>query len=928
MGQDVRDAKSIFLEAVEQVPPDQWPDFLRKACGDDEALLTRVQRLLDAHLGSEGFMARPAAAFVESEPIAERPGETVGRYKLLEEIGEGGMGVVYMAEQLEPVRRKVAFKIIKPGMDTRAVIARFEAERQALALMEHPNIAHVFDAGATDSGRPYFVMELVYGIPLTEYCDQNQLTTRERLELFVQVCQAVEHAHQKGIIHRDLKPAHVMVTLYDSVPVPKIIDFGIAKAIKGQLTEKTLFTSHGQMIGTPLYMSPEQAELSGLDVDTRSDIYSLGVVLYELLSGSTPFDSKRVRESGYHEIRRMIREEEPPRPSSRISTLGARRKGDSPPVEKGTVPFSAATVAANRKTDPVKLSQVLRRDLDWIVMKALQKDRTRRYQTASDFARDIQRYLSDNPIEARPPTLADRAAKWARRHRPMVWSTAVLLVLSLIGSLLSTLLIAREQQRTAHAYQEKNEQLEATERAEELAKQQERLAKEQERLAKEQYKLAEAQKEEAIKQRDIAEQSLYLARLRLCQHDWEQGQIGRLHDSLDSLVPKPGERDLRSWEWYYYLSLCHRDVLTFRGHRPGVSRVAWRPDGRLLASSDTDGAVKIWDPTTGKEICSLESRRPYLDAIAWSPDGQRLAFETGNAGTVKIWDAATGRELRELSGHSDPVLWMAFSPDGRRLATASRDKTAKIWDAESARTLFTLADHPCSVERLAWSPDGKHLVSGHFDGALVLWDATTGKEVRTFANQHGRIHSVGWSPDGSRVAAGTFGRVLIWDTATWKQDRELPTRHRDAVSIAWSPDSAKLAIAYAESTVEIWDANKYAMVCTHRGHTAEVPCVAWSPDGSRLASASWDQTVKIWGASVDPDARTLSGHTAAVTSVAWSPKAPYLASASSDHSVKIWDGQTGKNLLTIQHPDAVFAVVWSPDGKWLASGVNDWTFAN
>ncbi|MGA2255923.1 MAG: serine/threonine-protein kinase, partial [Thermoguttaceae bacterium] len=373
------------------------------------------------------------------------------------------MGVVYMAEQREPVRRKVALKIIKLGMDTREVIARFEAERQALAMMDHLNIAKVLDAGETASGRSYFVMELVRGIHLTDYCDQNELTTRERLELFVQVCQAVNHAHQKGIIHRDIKPSNVMVTLYDGVPIPKVIDFGVAKATNAQLTERSVFTHYGQMIGTPLYMSPEQAEMSGLDVDTRSDIYSLGMMLYELLTGSTPFDQERVRAAGYDEIRRMIREDDPPRPSSRISTLGA----------------AATTSSGHRKTDPARLSHLLRGDLDWIVMKAIQKDRTRRYQTASDFAQDIERYLHDEPVAARPPTLADRAAKWARRHRPLVWSAVVLLVLGTIGSLISTLLIAG-------AYAEKNHQLTATEKAEQAAREQEGIAKQQEGLAKEQ----------------------------------------------------------------------------------------------------------------------------------------------------------------------------------------------------------------------------------------------------------------------------------------------------------------------------------------------------------------------------------------------------------------------------------------------------------
>ena len=456
MDSTTQKAKEIFISFAGKIPEQEWDARLEAACEGDESLKHRVWALLRAHAEPKSYLDElpGIAATVVLSPIAEHPGTTIGRYKLLEEIAEGGMGVVYMAEQREPVRRKVALKIIKPGMDTREVIARFEAERQALAMMDHLNIAKVFDAGETASGRSYFVMELVRGISLTDYCDQNELTTRERLELFVQVCHAVQHAHQKGIIHRDLKPSNVMVTLYDGVPVPKIIDFGIAKATTGQLTDRSVFTHYGQMIGTPLYMSPEQAEMSGLDVDTRSDIYSLGMMLYELLTGSTPFDPERVQKAGYDEIRRMIREDEPPRPSARISTLGA----------------AATTISTHRKTDPVKLSQLLQRDLDWIVMKALQKDRTRRYQTASDFARDIERYLHDEPVEARPPSLADRAAKWARRHRPLVGSAAGFLVLSTIGLAISTLLVAHERSRTEAAYEVKDQQLIATQKAEQLAK--------------------------------------------------------------------------------------------------------------------------------------------------------------------------------------------------------------------------------------------------------------------------------------------------------------------------------------------------------------------------------------------------------------------------------------------------------------------------
>jgi tetratricopeptide (TPR) repeat protein/serine/threonine protein kinase len=397
----------IFNEVVELTSAEERAAYLDRVCGTDRELRGRVEGLLEAHDPADSFLESPAAPptfTTDSRPLAEGPGMEIGAYKLLETIGEGGMGVVYMAEQSQPVRRKVALKIIKPGMDSRQIIARFEAERQALALMDHPNIARVLDAGATDSGRPYFVMELVRGIPITDYCDHNHLAIADRLELFVLVCQAVQHAHQKGVIHRDLKPSNVLVTMIDGVAVPKVIDFGVAKAMGQQLTEKTLFTGFAQLIGTPLYMSPEQAVLSGVDIDTRSDIYSLGVLLYELLTGTTPFDAETFRTAGYDEIRRIICEQEPPKPSTQISILEA----------------TATTISANRQTDPHRLRKTLLGELDWIVMKCLDKDRNRRYETANTLVADLRRYLKDEPVEAGPPSAWYRLRKFGRRNRAVL----------------------------------------------------------------------------------------------------------------------------------------------------------------------------------------------------------------------------------------------------------------------------------------------------------------------------------------------------------------------------------------------------------------------------------------------------------------------------------------------------------------------------
>src|SRR5271163_3531974 len=395
--------RSIFIAALEKDDAALRAAYLDQACAGDELLRARIERLLKAHEPADSFLERGPEGLDATdhfEPTAELAGTVIGPYKLIEPIGEGGMGSVWMAQQTEPVRRLVAVKLIKAGMDSRQVIARFEAERQALALMDHPNIARVLDGGTTSGGRPYFVMDLVKGMPITRYCDEHHLTPRQRLELFIPVCLAVQHAHQKGIIHRDLKPSNVLVTMYDDKPVPKVIDFGVAKATEQRLTEKTVYTQFGTLVGTFEYMSPEQAEMNAFGVDTRSDIYSLGVLLYELLTGTTPLERTRLREAALNEMVRLIKEEEAPRPSLRLSSSNNLPK-----------------IAAARKTDPARLPRLMRGELDWIVMKCLEKDRTRRYDSAGGLARDVEHYLAEEPVEAGPPGAGYRLRKAMRKYR-------------------------------------------------------------------------------------------------------------------------------------------------------------------------------------------------------------------------------------------------------------------------------------------------------------------------------------------------------------------------------------------------------------------------------------------------------------------------------------------------------------------------------
>lgn len=705
----------LFYRAL-RLPHDDRDAFLAEVCGGDRQLHRRLEMLLKANDQEQSLLDRPIAENILTKTLSpEAIDTTVGSYTLGKQLGEGTFGVVYVAEQTRPIRRAVALKIVKPGLDSTEILARFEAERQTLALMEHPNIALILDGGTTQGGRPYFVMELVRGVPITQYCDQQSLTIRERLELFRIVCGAVEHAHQKGVIHRDLKPSNILVTIRDGEAVPKIIDFGVAKVMAAHVLDVTISTHCAQLIGTPAYMSPEQAELSNVDVDTRSDVYSLGVLLHELLAGDTPHAWEELQKLRLDELRRVIQEVDPLPPSRAIDKLNADRR---------------ELVARCRGSDIRHLQRDCRGELDWIVLKALSRHRDARYQSAGALAADISKYLAGEAVEAGPPSTVYRLRKFARRNRRLL-VTAVSVAMILIGATCVSVLYSI---RAKIAEQDAARLRDAAEKN---------------------AAIAEAHADEA-------RQLLYASDVRMAAEASFGDDLSRMRELLAYHVPNQSEADRRGFEWHYLWkrSVIDSDVVATFDYP--LYCIALSPNGERLACCGASDDVTLFDAATLERGRTIDTNQGEVNGLAFSHDSQWLAT-TGDDGCVALWDAQTGKEIRRFRVHDKLAYQVAFSPDDSELITCGNEPTIRIWDPKTGISLENLEHHTDKVECLSVSPQGI-LAAGSRDHSTSVWDLLERRHLFTdgLNKDSGIVGTVAFSVHPPLLVTGTGrGRLSV-----------------------------------------------------------------------------------------------------------------------------------------------------------------------